>query len=470
MLGMTNKMFGRDNRRKRSKPILVLTLLLCIQSHVLIVKAVPETIRRNDLIIDLGEGVTTDAQITYPVVGDGPFPVVLLIPGGGLTDMDEYIPAAVTTNSEPAAPMKQIAEYLSERGFLVLRYNKRGITRNATMENYSIYSKATVETFKSDAERALEEIKANPMAGESTTLIGHSESSIIVTRMAADNPGIDNIVILGAAARDYLSIKRTQIVELRVEFAKKVLDKDNDGLVTLEEAVNGMESYYNAIIPRASLLIGSGKDSTWNPIWDPDGDSEMNLTSEFVPVLEGLHGLLSNPDYLGYNQTQAHISWGATKDMIGDLQSSILILQGDGDYQTPLVEALLLEQALIEAEHKDHTLYVYPGLSHFFYPTDGWQASMGPIETYVIEDLYQWLVSSERQMDDIEVEIDSLGDEITILETRLEVDIDSLNESISEFEIELEEQKDEGGNDYLIPVFTVIIVMIVFATRKRKIL
>jgi len=49
-----------------------------------------ETISRRDLVIDLGYGLTTDAQLTFPSVGEGPFPGVLLIPGGGTPDMDEY--------------------------------------------------------------------------------------------------------------------------------------------------------------------------------------------------------------------------------------------------------------------------------------------------------------------------------------------------------------------------------------------
>ncbi len=54
------------------------------------------TIVREDLVLNLGEGLTTEAQLTSPTVGDGPFPVVLLIPGGGLTDMNEYIPAEIS--------------------------------------------------------------------------------------------------------------------------------------------------------------------------------------------------------------------------------------------------------------------------------------------------------------------------------------------------------------------------------------
>ena len=86
-----------------------------------------ETISRRDLVIDLGGGLTTDAKLTYPAVGKGPFPGVLLIPGGGTPDMDEYMPPYATETGEPARPFLQMAEYLSERGFAVLRYNKRGV-------------------------------------------------------------------------------------------------------------------------------------------------------------------------------------------------------------------------------------------------------------------------------------------------------------------------------------------------------
>ena len=45
-----------------------------------------QTIKYRNLVIDLGNGVKTNAQLTYPAVGKGPFPGVLLIPGSGALD------------------------------------------------------------------------------------------------------------------------------------------------------------------------------------------------------------------------------------------------------------------------------------------------------------------------------------------------------------------------------------------------
>ena len=47
-----------------------------------------QTIKQRNLVIDLGNGVKTNAQLTYPAVGKGPFPGILLIPGAGLADMN----------------------------------------------------------------------------------------------------------------------------------------------------------------------------------------------------------------------------------------------------------------------------------------------------------------------------------------------------------------------------------------------
>jgi uncharacterized protein len=46
-----------------------------------------ETTKYRDLVIDLGNGVKTNAQLTIPAVGNGPFPGVLPIHGSGATDM-----------------------------------------------------------------------------------------------------------------------------------------------------------------------------------------------------------------------------------------------------------------------------------------------------------------------------------------------------------------------------------------------
>jgi uncharacterized protein len=78
----------------------------------------------------------------------------------------------------------------------------------------------------------------------------------------------------------------------------------------------------------------------------------------------------------------------------------ILILNGENDSQTPVQQALLLQQRLTEVNHPDHTLITYPNLGHAFSPSSQWSTGVGsirnpfgvrPIEQYVLADLYVWL-------------------------------------------------------------------------------
>jgi len=67
-----------------------------------------QTIKQSNLVIDLGNGVKTDAQLTFPAIGKGPFPGVLLVHGAGPYDMNY------------GGMFSQIAQYLSEEDSLFL--------------------------------------------------------------------------------------------------------------------------------------------------------------------------------------------------------------------------------------------------------------------------------------------------------------------------------------------------------------
>jgi uncharacterized protein len=82
-----------------------------------------------------------------------------------------------------------------------------------------------------------------------------------------------------------------------------------------------------------------------------------------------------------------------TLSIIGNVSKStgILILNGENDSQTPVQQAFLLQQRLIEVNHPDHTLITYPNLGHVFSPSSEWLTGLGPIQQYVLADLYSWL-------------------------------------------------------------------------------
>ncbi|MFY9870743.1 MAG: prolyl oligopeptidase family serine peptidase [Candidatus Nitrosopolaris sp.] len=71
--------------------------------------------------------------------------------------------------------------------------------------------------------------------------------------------------------------------------------------------------------------------------------------------------------------------------------TSILIPNGENDIQTLVQQSFLLQQRLTELNHPDHTLIIYPNLGHLFYPSSQWRTDIGPIQEYVLADLYAWL-------------------------------------------------------------------------------
>ena len=48
-----------------------------------------QTTKYRNMVIDLGNGLKTNARLNLPAIGDGPFPAVLLVPGSGPIDMNE---------------------------------------------------------------------------------------------------------------------------------------------------------------------------------------------------------------------------------------------------------------------------------------------------------------------------------------------------------------------------------------------
>jgi alpha-beta hydrolase superfamily lysophospholipase len=366
-----------------------------------------ETIKYRNIVIDLGNGVKTNAQLTIPAVGNGPYPGVLLVPGSGNVDMNETIGYVRIDNETgtkiypPVRPFFQIAEYLSERGFVTLRYDKRGIGENNTILDSNVWGNVTSNDLKQDAEKALDVFIQQPEVDpKRISIIGHSEGTIIAPRVAIDNPEkVKNLVLMGAVAQNFSKIGEFQVVSLPLLYAKEVLDHTHDGLLSLKEAnENPIFSFWAGNL---TLILTQNKQL--NPEYNTNNDIYLDIDNELKPILlENFKSqsvlksaekcTASNPCPIWIKSTYA---LPPNLDIIGNLSSntSILILQGENETQTPLQQAFLLQQKLTDVGHPDHTLITYPNLGHIFYPSSQWITGAGPIEQYVLRDLYSWLES-----------------------------------------------------------------------------
>jgi len=344
-----------------------------------------QTVKYRDLVIDLGKGIQTNAQLTIPAVGKGPFPGVLLVAGSGVVDMNE-------TLSPDSKPFWEIAHYLSERGFAVLRYDKRGVGTNSQIVDSNIWGNVTFNDLKNDAEIALGVLTQQPEVDPSKiTLIGHSEGTIIAPRIAIDQvknantTTIENIVLMASVAQNVVDLLHFQQVDNYLAYANQVLDRNHTGSFSIQEAIINDPIFGE---PLAALF---GNNATGN----------LDIDKQLRPFLEKQYENITSGDIRDKCSFEgacpiwlnSHANLEPNLSIIGNISNStnILILHGQNDSQAPIQQSLLLQQRLTEVNHPDHTLITYPGLGHLFTPSSQWFTEFGPIEQNVLSDLYRWL-------------------------------------------------------------------------------
>jgi uncharacterized protein len=373
------------------------------------------TIKHRDIVIDLGNKIKTNAQLTYPAIGKGPFPGVLLITGSGAEDMNETagfirIDNKTGDRTYPPVPFFQIADYLSERGFTVLRYDKRGIGTNHTILDSNIWGNLTLDDITQDANKALAVlIHQSEVDPKRISIIGHSEGTMIAPRVATDNPDkVDNIVLMGAVDNQS-KILEFQTVALPLLYAKEVLDKNHDETLSVLEASRDI-TFERLVGGNLSLILTQNVENgtkTPKAEYNANNDTHMNIETELKPVLVNDAKSLFAPSKSAPSETSgkctnlegcpmyssSFLKFKPNLSSIGSVptNTSILILNGENDTQTPVQGALLLQQKLTELRHPDHILITYPNLGHEFYPSTQWLTQNGPIEQYVLGDLYSWL-------------------------------------------------------------------------------
>jgi len=375
------------------------------QQNQVLAQSYVQTIKYRNLVIDLGDGVKTNAQLTYPAIGKGPFPGVLLISGSGANDKNETSGFIHRSGLKPPTPLWQIAQYLSERGFAVLRYDKRGIGANFTI-NQNVWENTTINDFIHDAEKALNVLLQQPeVDSKRISIIGHSEGTVIAPRVAIDNSTkVKNIVLMGVVAspRAITSYQR----DLPLAYATQVLDKNHTGFISIKQIAKD-PVLLGAIVPlsiQEKLRSNNTKAITTTTIakYIPSTNGYVSIDRQLRPTLiKGFENdtaskwLDSKCNDIGGcpKWAKSYFNMIPNLSIIGNVSKStgILLLNGENDSQTPVQQAFLLQQRLTEINHPDHTLITYPNLGHQFYPSSQWFTAHGPIEPYVLADLYTWL-------------------------------------------------------------------------------
>jgi pimeloyl-ACP methyl ester carboxylesterase len=129
-------------------------------------------------------GFSLAGTLSKPSTGTGPFPVVLLLSGTGPTDRDEV--------QSGVAIFGQLSTRLADAGWMVLRYDKRGIGQSggrpeaATLTDYAEDAKAAIRFLanRKDVDR------------RRISVLGHNEGGWVALLAAADNNRVASVALL----------------------------------------------------------------------------------------------------------------------------------------------------------------------------------------------------------------------------------------------------------------------------------
>jgi len=191
-------------------------------------------------------GFNLGGTLTLPK-GEGPFPAVVLITGSGQQNRNEEIFGH--------KPFWVIADYLTKRGFAVLRCDDRGVGKSkGNLENVTSYD------FSTDALASVDFLKGDKrIDSKKIGLIGHSEGGLIAWILAAENKDIAFIISLagpGVKGEDVLFEQSKLISKLmgtpdkeinsETEVNKiiyKILENENDNAKVQQKITKSVKTY-----------------------------------------------------------------------------------------------------------------------------------------------------------------------------------------------------------------------------------
>lgn len=315
---------------------------------------------------------TLSGTLTIPNTSDK-HPAIVLIAGSGPNDRDESIFGH--------KPFLVLADYLTSNGYMVLRYDKRGVGSSTGR-----YETATTKHFADDASAAINYLKTrNDVDKSSIGIIGHSEGGTIATMIAANRSDIKFVVMLAA-----MGSKGIDIIMQQNETALKKQNIEQQNIDELLEITNHTLT---------NLSNWKGTDNDKTVLRD-----QLNLLWDKMPLIMKLK--MNKDQYIRSNLATMSSPWFREFikiDPIHYLKKTncpILALNGENDTQVIVSKNIELIDRALEESNKKYKTKVYPQLNHLFQEsTTGSASEYGNIEqtisTEVLADIVEWIKNIE---------------------------------------------------------------------------
>jgi len=172
-----------------------LLAIACVLSCLLAASAANAAAEESKVVIG-----AIDAIATLPAGVDRP-PVALLIAGSGSTDRDGNGP-----QMKPAT-LKKLSDQLVARNIATLRFDKRGA--GGWKPEFGKPEDFRFKDFVTDVSALVKYLRESGKFSK-IILVGHSEGGLVAI-LAAQQPGVDRIVLLATAARKQGDLLKTQL-------------------------------------------------------------------------------------------------------------------------------------------------------------------------------------------------------------------------------------------------------------------
>lgn len=318
--------------------------------------------------------------ITIPE-GAGPFPAMLLITGSGAQNRDEEIFGH--------KPFAVLADYLTKRGFIVLRVDDRGVGAS-TGDPLD----ATTLDFVKDAEAGLNYLSSRKETDKKRMgLVGHSEGALIAMMLANKRKDVNFIVSLAGPG--------VPITELMEEQSVSVFESNG--------ADSAFLSYYRKLYSSIVKSINAAKDSNdaMNKIQASVTEWKKNVPVQTIADM-GLVSPKSEEEYVKAYVNIYNSKWFNyflhmdPTPYIEKLSCSVLVLNGEKDIQVvPSVNLAGFRKALAKSPSRNYEVKELKGLNHLFQTCNvcntAEYASLSETLAYSLEkELADWLIKNVK--------------------------------------------------------------------------
>jgi dipeptidyl aminopeptidase/acylaminoacyl peptidase len=257
---------------------------------------------QREVLIQSHGGRHLAGTLTLPTKGTGPFAVAVSLTGSGPHFRDGN-----RTPTHPYRPFREIAAALAEKGVAMLRLDDRGVGRSSGDANAT-----TGDDVADDANVAIAWLRARPEIDPArVAVIGHSFGGEVAPLVAATDPRLAAVVLMGAPA---VSFRETMRYQHRYRIA-------NDKSIPIDGRAAALE----AAMRQQELNVAASIEK-WRP-WSQDRDPLPTVRRVRCPVL---------------------------------------ILQGTTDRAVAPEEAVLLAETLRGAGNTRVTLKVFESVNHHF--------------------------------------------------------------------------------------------------------